>query len=325
MPRSRKITVQHRLEYAAGRAAQAAICALPAAWARGVGAALGGFAFSVLRLRRGVVMQHLERVFAGERSHEELVRIARESYRNFGRMTFEYMRFPRMTPQDVEALITVTGGEHIDAALEDGRGAILVAGHFGNWETLAMLACKGYPMTFLVGEQHNILVDGLMNRLRARFGGELVPVTGNLMGVLRALRGNRVVAMLSDQDAGRNGVFVEFLGKPASTPYGPGRMSESTGAPLLPCAIVRRGGGAHEIVVCPPVAFPSSDLPKKERVRVLTQGYTAVFGQFIRQCPDHYFWMHKRWKTRPPEGDGSAAGGNKDGTADEQPRPGRGE
>ena len=256
MSRTRKITLLHRLEYAAGRAAQAAICALSAGCARAVGAGLGAFAFSVLRLRRRVVMEHLERVFAGERSDRELVAVARESYRNFGRMTFEYMRFPRMRASDIEALITVSGSEHLDAALEGGKGAVLVAGHFGNWETLAMLACKGYPMTFLVGEQHNILVDGMMNRLRARFGGELVPVTGNLMGVLRALRRNRVVCMLSDQDAGRNGVFVEFLGKPASTPYGPGRMSESTDAPLLPCAIVRHGGGAHEIVVCPPVAHP---------------------------------------------------------------------
>ncbi len=303
MSRTRKTTVLHRLEYAAGRAAQGAICSLPASWARGVGAALGGFAFTVLKLRRRVVMEHLERIFGGERSHGELVGIARESYRNFGRMTFEYMRFPRMTPRDVEALITVTGSEHLDAALDRGGGAVLVAGHFGNWETLAMLAGKGYPMTFLVGEQHNILVDGMMNRLRARFGGELVPVTGNLMGVLRALRRNRVVCMLSDQDAGRNGVFVEFLGTPASTPYGPGRMSESTGAPLLPCAIVRHGGGAHEIVVCPPVATPSEGLPKDERVRLLTQGYTDEFARFIRQRPELYFWMHRRWKTKPPEGD----------------------
>ena len=299
MSRTGRTTFQHRLEYGVARAVQAIICALPAGAARAIGGSLGSFAFAVLKLRRDVTMRHLERIFGERFDRETLLAIARESYRNFGRMTFEYMRFPRLTARDVETLLTVTGAEHLDAALEEGRGAILVAGHFGNWETLAMLASKGYPMTFLVGEQHNILVDGLMNRLRVRFGGEIVPVTGNLMGVLRALRKNRVVAMLSDQDAGKNGVFVDFLGKPASTPYGPGRMSESTGAPLLPCAVVRHGGGAHEIVVCPPVAFPSRDLPRDERVRILTQGYTTEFGRFISLHPDHYFWMHRRWKTRP--------------------------
>jgi KDO2-lipid IV(A) lauroyltransferase len=304
MPGKPTITFQHRLEYGATRAVQALICALPAGAARAVGAGLGSFAFTALRIRRDVVMEHLRTVFGDERSPDELLAIARESYRNFGRMTFEYARFPRLTERDVESLITVTGGEHIEAALERGKGAVLVAGHFGNWETLATLACKGYPMTFLVGEQHNILVDGLMNRLRGRFGGELVPVTGNLMGVLRALRRNRVVCMLSDQDAGRSGVFVDFLGRPASTPYGPGRMAASTGAALLPASVVRGPAGAHEIVVGRAVEPPSEDLPSDERVRLLTQGYTSEFGRFIREYPEHYFWMHRRWKTKPPAGEG---------------------
>jgi KDO2-lipid IV(A) lauroyltransferase len=304
MPRDRKITFQHRLEYAATRAVQALICALPAGAARAVGAGLGSFAFSPLGIRRDVVMEHLRTVFGSERTDDELLAIARESYRNFGRMTFEYARFPRLTPKDVESLIALTGSEHIDAALEAGKGAILVAGHFGNWETIATLGWKGYPMTLLVGEQHNILVDGLMNRLRGRFGAEIVPVTGSLMGVLRALRRNRVVAMLSDQDAGRSGVFVDFLGRQASTPYGPGRMAASTGAALLPASVVRGPAGSHEIVVGRAVEPPPEDLPADERVRLLTAGYTSEFGRFIRRYPEHYFWMHRRWKTKPPEPEG---------------------
>jgi KDO2-lipid IV(A) lauroyltransferase len=240
-------------------------------------------------------------------------------------MTFEYARFPRLTQRDIEKLITVTGGEHLDAALAGGKGAILVAGHFGNWEILSTLARLGYPMTLLVGEQHNILIDGLMNRLRERFGVEIVPVTGNLTGVLRALRRNRVVAMLSDQDAGRNGVFVDFLGKPASTPYGPGRMAAGTGAALLPAFVVRGAAGAHEIVVREAVARPPEDLPLDERVRIFTQGYTTEFEASIRLHPDHYFWMHRRWKTSPPGGDGSVSHGQERRVQDDRPRRARGE
>ncbi len=309
MSGDRRTTFQHRLEYGATRAVQAIICALPAGAARAVGGSLGSFAFTVLKLRRDVAMRNLERVFGDRFDRETLFEIARESYRNFGRMTFEYARFPRLTQRDIERLITLTGGEHLDAALARGKGAILVAGHFGNWEILSTLASRGYPMTLLVGEQHNILVDGLMNRLRGRFGVEIVPVTGNLMGVLRALRRNRVVAMLSDQNAGKNGVFVDFLGKPASTPYGPGRMAAGTGAALLPVSVVSRGAGAHEIVVSEAIALPSEDLPLDERVRIFTQGYTTEFERLIRQYPDHYFWMHRRWKTRPPKGNGPVSRG----------------
>ena len=325
MSRNRKTTFQHRLEYGAARAVQAVICALPAGAARTVGGSLGSFAFTVLKLRRDVAMGNLERVFGDRFGRDELLAIARESYRNFGRMTFEYARFPRLSQHDIEKLITVTGGEHIDAALAGGKGAILVAGHFGNWEILATLARLGYPMTFLVGEQHNILVDGLMNRLRGRFGGEIVPVTGNLMGVLRALRRNRVVAMLSDQDAGQNGVFVDFLGKPASTPYGPGRMAAGTGAALLPAFVVRRAAGAHEVVVREAVARPPEDLPPDERVRIFTQGYTTEFEASIRLHPDHYFWMHRRWKTSPPEADGPVSLGQEHRAQDDRPPRARGE
>jgi KDO2-lipid IV(A) lauroyltransferase len=301
MPRTRRTTVAHRLEYAAGRAAQALICSLPLSWARETGAALGAFVFSGLGIRRAVVMEHLERIFGEERTDRELLTIARDSYANFGRMTFEYMWFPRMTRRRVESLIRVTGAEHLDTALAAGKGAVLVSGHFGNWEVLATLASRGYPMTLVVGEQHNILVDGLMNRLRARFGAELVPVTGSLKGVLRALRDNRVVCLLSDQDAGRKGTFVEFLGAPASTPYGPARFAARTGAALLPAVVLRHEDGNNEIIVCPPVPVPPAGSPKEERVRALTQGYTSAFEEFIRRYPEQYFWMHRRWKTRPPE------------------------
>lgn len=299
MARERKITLSHRLEYAVARLLQALICALPAGAARELGAGLGSLAYTV-GIRRAVVLGHLSRVFGRERSETELAWIARESYRNFGRTTFEYARFPRLDGRAIEETVSLEGGEHLDRALAEGKGAILVAGHFGNWELAATLATMGYPLTFLVGEQHNTLVDGLMNRLRARFGVELVPLTGSLMGVLRALRRNRIVAMLSDQDAGPTGIFVDFLGLPASTPYGPGRIAARTGAPLVPGNAVRRPGGRHALVICPPVTPPPAGTAPDDAARHYTQAYTAALEQFIRRHPEQYFWMHRRWKTRPP-------------------------
>lgn len=296
----RSVSLLHRLEYAATRVAQGLVCVLPAGAARELGAFLGAVAFSPLGIRRRVVLGHLERVFGPELSEAEIRRIAAESYRNFGRMSFEYARFPRLTEAAVRSTITLEGREHLDAALEQGRGAILVAGHFGNWELFATLATMGYPVTFLVGEQHNSLVDGLMNRLRARFGVEIVPMRGSLTGVFRALKRNRIVAMLSDQDAGPRGIFVEFLGLPASTPYGPGRFAAKTGSPLLPGMVVREERGRHRIIICPPVEVPPGDADDTEQARALTQGYTSVLEKFVRRYPDQYFWMHRRWKTRPP-------------------------
>lgn len=297
--RKRGLTARDRLEYAAVRGGQAVVCALPAGLARELGALLGGFAFSVLRVRRGVAMRQISRALGPELTGRETERTARDAYRNFGRMTFEYARFPRLTRRKIEATVRVTGAEHLTAALAGGKGAILVAAHFGNWELAAVLATMGYPVSFLVGEQHNTLVDGLMNRLRQRLGVETIPLTGSLRGVFRALRANRIVAMLSDQDAGKGGIFVDFFGRPASTPYGPGRFAVATGAPLIPGVAVRHPGGRHELVISPPVLPAPAGTPPEEAARVLTQAYTSVFEGFIRRRPDHYFWMHRRWKTRP--------------------------
>lgn len=295
----RGVTARDRLEYAAVRGGQAVVCALPAGLARELGALLGDLAFSVFRVRRAVTMRQLSRALGSEHTERELERIAREAYRNFGRMTFEYARFPRLTKREVDATVRVTGGEHLSDALAGGKGAILVAAHFGNWELAAALAMMGYPVSFLVGEQHNTLVDGLMNRLRRRFGVETIPLTGSLRGVFRALRANRIVAMLSDQDAGKRGVFVDFFGRPASTPYGPARFAAATGAPLIPGVAVRHPGGRHELVVSPPVSPVPAGTPPEDAACVLTQAYTRVFEDFIRRHPDQYFWMHRRWKTRP--------------------------
>jgi KDO2-lipid IV(A) lauroyltransferase len=298
MSKEKKITPGHRLEYAGARTIQALLCALPYGVARELGACAGRAAYA-LGVRRTVAMGHLRRVFGGERSEAELRAVAMESYANFGRMAFEYAWFPRLTQAGVRSVVALTGREHLDAALARGKGAVLVGCHFGNWEILATLATMGYPLTFLVGEQHNILVDGLMNRLRARFGVEIIPITGSLTGVFRALRRDRLVALLSDQDAGKNGVFVDFLGLPASTPFGPARFAASAGAALIPWVVVRRQGGRHEIVVCPAVEPPPEDVSEDEAVRRLTQGYTRAFEEYVRAHPEQYFWMHRRWKTRP--------------------------
>ncbi|MCD4689899.1 lysophospholipid acyltransferase family protein, partial [bacterium] len=283
MARSKETTLSHRLEYGAGRVLQGFLCLMPAGVGREMGAALGTVAWSLFGIRKRVTLDQLEHALGDTVDERQRVRIGRESYRNFGRMTFEYARFPRLTPAAIERTVTLTGREHIDRALKAGGGAIIVSGHFGNWELFATLATMGYPVTFLVGEQHNLLVDGLMNRLRARFGGEIVPLTGSLRGIFRALKGNRLVVMLSDQDAGKRGVFVEFLGRPASTPYGAGRFAAATGAPLLPGLVVRHGRDKHEIVIGGPISLPDTDLDTDERVRLLTQGYTSFFEQFIRR------------------------------------------
>ena len=187
----------------------------------------------------------------------------------------------------------------MDWILKRGRGAILVGGHFGNWELMgAALAQMGYPIVFLVGEQHNILVDRMMNRHREFMGIQIIHMGAAVRGVIKSLRANCIVALLSDQDAGRDGVFVDFFGKKSSTHQGPAVFALKTGVPIVFASAIRRPCGRHHIVL-EKLCFDHLKNITDENIKEVTQAYTSLLERKIREYPDHWFWMHRRWKSSP--------------------------
>jgi len=190
----------------------------------------------------------------------------------------------------------------MDAALAEGRGVIVVTGHFGSWELLgASTAAQGIPVDFIVGEQTNSLVDGFINGLRESAGIGIIPKGITVRGVFKSLRKNRVAAILSDQDARGAGIFVDFFGIPSSTYPGAAQFAQKTGCPMIFCSIVRRGDETHDARFLPAMhADPGAD--RDSEVRRLTAAFTKELESAIRKDPDHYFWAHRRWKTKPPAG-----------------------
>jgi len=290
--------LRHRTEY---------VCLLALMWivrrvslrsAHRLADGLGRIFFSVIRIRRRVTLDNLRMAFP-EKSGKELKGIAVRAYRNFARMMMEYIRFPVMDRETVLSLCEMQGGENLDWVLRNGKGAVLVAGHFGNWELMgAFLAQKGYPVSFLVGRQKNRLVDDLMNRYRECMGIKLIHMGVAVRGVIKALRSNEWVAMLADQDAHREGVFVDFMGRKASNHQGPAVFALRTGSPILFGSAIRRPDGKH-LMVAELLRFEGLTEVTPENIRTVTQAYTALLEKKVREYPDHWFWMHRRWKTAP--------------------------
>jgi KDO2-lipid IV(A) lauroyltransferase len=115
-------------------------------------------------------------------------------------------------------------------------------------------------------------------------------------GVIKALRNNRFVAMLSDQDAGTDGAVVDFFGYPASTPKGPAAFALKTGAPVIMAFIIRKNNGKQRVILEEPIYIQESS-NKEEDIRKLTQAYTSLLEDYVRKYPDHWFWPHRRWKS----------------------------
>lgn len=294
-------TLEDRIEYAALMPLVFILRLLPAGPAIRLAALMGRFAFSVIGFRRRVTLENIKaRLYPGDAVTDESgpARIGSGCYAAFAMSMTEFARLPMVTSGYVKRNIEVEGTEHLDRALRDGRGAVLVTGHYGSWELMgSVLVNMGYPITFAIGVQRNPLVQHLMNDIRRAAGIDLVKAT-SVLSLARTVKSNRFVAMLSDQDAGRDGVFVDFMGAPASTPQGPARLALITGAPVITGFITRLDTTRHLIKIEPSIEYDAS-LPRDEAVRRITQGYTAIIESYVRKRPDQWLWGHRRWKTKP--------------------------
>ncbi len=291
-------TFQDRLEYLGVIFFVRAVRLMPDWMAVWLGDILGRIAFDLLRIRRRVTVANLRTHFDCDRTGPGAVTLGRRAYVNFGRAIAEFARIACIDVPYIRSHIRMEGLTHLDRALEKGKGGVLVTGHFGSWELMGCaLVQLGYPLTFVVGVQRNRLVQSLMNRLRGECGIRVIEPT-SLLQTARVLRDNRFIAMLSDQDAGRSGVFVDFLGEPASTHAGAARLALLTGAPLITGFMIRTGLTRHRIVIEEPIHVDRS-MKATESVRRLTQAYTASIEAYVRRHPDHWLWAHRRWKTGP--------------------------
>lgn len=278
-------------------------CLLPA------GRALGRAAWRLVPIRRQVVLANLRASFGGELSEPAIRDLARRFYEHLGTTLLEFFRLGTLGRERILQMVTIEGREHLDACRARGTGALLTSGHLGNWELLgAALAALGYPICYLAKSQSNVYVDRVHNAIRRRAGVGIIGQGAQVKELLYALRRGELVGILADQDAGDGGVFVEFMGRAASVPRGPAYMAWRTGAPLVPCAILRRPDGGHHVVITEPIPVdPAWD--EATAVAELTRLHTRRLEAFIRLRPDLYFWVHRRWKTRPPGERAAAATG----------------
>lgn len=273
------------------------ILPLPASLA--VGSWLGAMVHAI-GVRRGVALDNLERVYP-DRPEAWRRGVALALYRNLGRNLAELLRFPRMSRSAVLNSVEFRGLEHFDNALQQGRGALLITAHFGNWELYgAAISAAGYPLSMVVYPQHNRRVDDRLNGMRRDKGAEVIYKRDAAREIFRALRQNRFVAVLIDQDAGPEGVFCDFLGLPASTARGPALLAYKAGAPLIAGAIIRQQNGRH-IGHIHGMIRPNCREPAESEVPRITGELNGIISGYIAEHPDHWYWVHRRWKTRPPE------------------------
>lgn len=269
---------------------------LPLGIGLSVGRRLGDALWWLLPGRRRVTLANLARCLGREESPAQLRRLGRRSFQHVGMTVVEACRY-FLRPTDVMlSRVRVEGSEHFKTAAAQGRGLLILTAHYGNWELLAAAhSLAGLPLSIVVRPLDHPVLDDLAARFRRRSGAELIIKRQAAREVLEALRRQRMVGVLLDQNATRaEGVFVPFFGVPASTSKGLAILALRTGAPVVPVFLRRDPDGRHCIEVGPPIPPPA------DRDVV---AYTALFNETleatIRRAPEQWLWMHARWRTQP--------------------------
>jgi KDO2-lipid IV(A) lauroyltransferase len=261
-----------------------------ARWGWGLGA--------VFRFRRRLVLEALGRSFP-DKPPAELARLADAMYRNLGMNLAESLRLDTIGPEFMERWVDTSDAARFLEVFRQGRGVVALTAHLGNFDLLCLASgIVGIPLTIISKELKPPRLNAYWMAARSRYGLKVVPHRHSARACLRVLRDRGVLGFILDQNMKRHeGIFVDFFGRPACTSPGLAVLSSQAGSPVVPIFIVRRADGGHKVIVQDPLEPPPDRRP--ETIRDATQRYTRIIEDMVRQYPDQWLWIHRRWKTRP--------------------------
>lgn len=261
---------------------------------------LGRLVYVLDARHRRIALRNLALAFK-DKDFKEREQIARSVFQNLGRILAEFTYIPRLNKQNVGQHVTVDGLENFRRAYAKGRGVLVFTAHFGNWEWMA----ASFPL--IVGQRCYVMVrpldnrflDGFVERLRTWTGNQTIPKQKAMGRLLRLLRNKEIVGILLDQNmAWQEGVFVNFFGELACTNMGMTSLALKTGAPVVPTFNIRQKDGSYRVVFEPEVSLIQTG-DKDQDVQKNTELFTRIIERYVRNYPDHWLWLHQRWKTRP--------------------------
>jgi KDO2-lipid IV(A) lauroyltransferase len=265
------------------------------------GRLLGRLAYHLDRRHRTIALQNYAVAFP-EVSSKEAARLIKQTYGFFGFYLFDLLtcfpKFPagRMNHAEYEGL------DHVEAAYARGKGVLFFTGHWGEWEIMAMAhGFKGYPLGVIARRLDNPHLEHLLATLRTSTGNFVIEKRDGIRPILKALREGKGLAILIDQNVTTDErIFVDFFGKTASTTPALGLLKLKTDAALIPVFALPLPGNRYRFSYGPPVeVMPSGN--RDADVLAITQACTNVIEQRIRENPEYWLWMHRRWKTRMEE------------------------
>jgi KDO2-lipid IV(A) lauroyltransferase len=260
---------------------------------------LGRFCYHVLGRYRDKAVYNLRLIYGDTLDRARARAITREVFGNLGMNLAEFVYMPRLNKARMSKLIyRVDGFDYAKKAVELGKGLIVVTGHLGNWELLpAYFGMQGYPVNVIARDVRNPELQKVALRLRESHGVRCVSRERALRFCIGALKRNEVVGILADQHIDSlEGVYVDFMGRPAYTIAGPVALARLYDTPIIVARIIREGR-RHRIEFLPPLELVKT---KDHEADILenTTRYTQLLERFVREFPAQWVWFHDRWREK---------------------------
>jgi len=293
--------VRQRLEYALVWPFIKGLGLLPRPVARAIGIALGLTVYAMHGRLRRVGLRNLALAFP-EMPEPERRRLLRGEFISLGRQLAEVCLFPRYTRENVSRTIVYDGFENFERAYARGKGVLFLTGHIGAWELSAFAhSLNGHPLSIVMRSLDNPYIDRFLQSYRTMHGNRTVDKDDFVRGLLGAMRAGETVGILMDTNmTPPQGVFVDFFGIPACTASGLARIALRTDAAVVPGFTVWDEKRRKYILRFNPAIELIRTADNESDIVANTAKFTKAIEEIIRQYPDQWLWVHRRWKTRPP-------------------------
>lgn len=275
--------------------------ALPIGVALALARAIGTLAWLVDARHRRVAMENLGHAYGDELTLQEKRRLVRRVFQHFAMLVPEVAKLSQLvTPDTLSRHFEFENFDAIDRALAKGKGAIFVSAHLGNWEVLGVVtSLRGHDLTTIARPLDNPMLNTMVNAFRERHGQRIVPKSGALRAMVQVMKRRGILTFVADQNARDNHVFVDFFGRPAATVKSVAALALRDGTPIVFGFGARQGRTfRYKVIVDDPI-FPENTGDKEADILRITQAFTKRIEYYIRQYPEQWLWLHRRWKTQP--------------------------
>jgi KDO2-lipid IV(A) lauroyltransferase len=288
-------------EFALARGLLGTLAVLPTSVAYAAGAAIGRAAFRLDRRHRQVVLENLRQALPGQHTEAERRSLAQSVFEHLGRTAVDTARARRHLDPADPAQAAFDGIERLREGKARGKGVLTLSAHLGPWELIPAIGAHQFePVSLVARPLDNPWLDGYVNARRAWGGNRVLSKKDSGRAILQALRRGETVGMLIDQHIREaDGVIVPFFGRPASTAVAPAVIALRSEAAVFAMGIHRVAPGRYRLCVGEEVRPSRTGDLRLDLVRT-TAAFNAALERLIREHPEQWFWVHRRWKTPQP-------------------------